>query len=85
MAGLSALGQVSSKLYLIWQVPPVCAWVSWDEIDPLLLQGIYRLGDVVCQGGGLLAEVALEVGPWLSLIGDGKLIVARGDGGQVRD
>ena len=61
MAGLSALGQVSSKLYLIWQVPPVCAWVSWDEVDPLLLQGIYRLGDVVCQGGGLLAEVALEV------------------------
>ena len=40
---------------------------------------------MVSQGGGLLAEVALEVGPRVGLVGDGELVVARGNGRQVRD
>ena len=40
---------------------------------------------MVSQGGGLLAEVALEVGPRVGLVGDGELVVAGGNGRQVGD
>ena len=74
-----------SKLYLVGQVSPVSARVSWNQVDPLLLQGVQRLGDMVSQDGGLLAEVALQMGPRLGLVGDGDLVVAGGDGRQVGD
>jgi len=70
---------------LVGQVSPVSAWVSGNQVNSLLLQGVQRLRDMVRQDGGLLAEVALQVGPRLGLVGDGDLVVAGGDGGQVRD
>ena len=82
MAGLL---DFNCKLYLVGQVSPVSAWVSWNQVNSLLLQSVQRLRDVVRQDGGLLAEVALQVGPRLGLVGDGELVVAGGDGGQVRD
>ena len=77
--------QVSCKLYLVGQVSPVSAWVSGNQVNSLLLQGVQRLRDMVRQDSGLLAEVALQVGPRLGLVWDGELVVAGGDGGQVRD
>ena len=78
-------GQVVANFYLIGQVSPICAWVSWNEVDSLLLQGIQWFCDVIRQDVRFLAEVALQVRPRLSLVGDGKLVVARGNGWQVRD
>ena len=72
-------------IYLIGQIPPVCAWIGGNEVDPLLLQGVQRLRDVIRQVGRFLAEVALQVRSRLSLVGDGELVVAGGDGRQVGD
>ena len=40
---------------------------------------------MIRQVGRFLAEVALQVRSRLSLVGDGELVVAGGDGRQVRD
>ena len=77
--------QCCYKVYLVGQIPPVSARICGDEVDPLLLQGIQRLGDMVCQVCGILSEVPLKVRPRVGLVAHGDLVVAGVNWRQVGD
>ena len=49
------------------------------------MQGVQRLRDVIRQVRRFLAEVALQVRSRVSLVRDGELVVAGGNGRQVGD
>ena len=73
------------KVYLVGQIPPVSARICGDEVDPLLLQGVQRLGDMVRQVCGILSEVPLKVRPRVGLVAHGDLVVAGVNWRQVGD
>ena len=73
------------KVYLVGQIPPVSARIWGDEVDPLLLQGVQRLGDMVRQVCGILSEVPLKVRPRVGLVAHGDLVVAGVNWRQVGD